>query len=379
MALTGDADGPPLAPATTAALAVDEALAPSGLDARALADRAAHLGLSRRGATSCGGAARLLPTADDRWVAVNLPRPDDLDLLPAWLGIDDPAVLDGAVAARPAADVVGGAIELGLAVAEVGERPPAPFTAERRPGPSGPPRTPPKVVDLSSLWAGPLCTQVLRRAGAEVVVIEASSRPDGSRAAHPGFHERLAEGKDHRVLDLRSADGRAGLHDLVDGADVVVSSARARALHQLGLDPDAFLAGGRDRVWVAVTGHGWTSDRIGFGDDCAAAAGLVAWGADGRPRFAADAVADPLTGALAARAVLDAWTVGGRWFVDAALAGAAASVVGPDRADPAQAAEPDGSGGWIVASVPVTPPAASVRRQERDMGGASLPRDGGGR
>ncbi|MEA3076028.1 MAG: hypothetical protein QOF60_936, partial [Actinomycetota bacterium] len=54
MALTGDAGGPPLAPATAAAVVAN------GL----LADRAALAGLSRQGTTSCGGSARLLPARD---------------------------------------------------------------------------------------------------------------------------------------------------------------------------------------------------------------------------------------------------------------------------------------------------------------------------
>ena len=98
-------------------------------------------------------------------------------------------------------------------------------------------------------------------------------------------------------------------------------------MQRLGLDPDRFLAAGTDRVWVAITAHGWDDDRVGFGDDVAATAGLVAWHPDGRPRFAADAIADPLGGAWAAAAARDAWTAGGRWFLDASLAGIAAAAV----------------------------------------------------
>src|SRR5688572_22069647 len=51
-----------------------------------LGERAALAGLTRRGDVSCGGSTRLLPTADG-WVAVALPRPEDLELLPAWVGV----------------------------------------------------------------------------------------------------------------------------------------------------------------------------------------------------------------------------------------------------------------------------------------------------
>ena len=62
-----------------------------------LGERAAIAGLTRRGAVSCGGSTRLLRAADG-WLAVALPRPDDLDLLPAWIGVDDDGA--GAVVRR---------------------------------------------------------------------------------------------------------------------------------------------------------------------------------------------------------------------------------------------------------------------------------------
>ena len=93
LALTGWPDRPPLSgPAVVAdrlaALAqVIEVLTDGrvAVDGPALAaERAAVRGLTRGGRTSPGGACRLVPTADG-WLAVNLPRASDLDLLPAWL------------------------------------------------------------------------------------------------------------------------------------------------------------------------------------------------------------------------------------------------------------------------------------------------------
>ena len=63
-----------------------------------------------------------------------------------------------------------------------------------------------------------------------------------------------------------------------------------------------------------------------FGDDAAVAGGLVAYDASREPCFFADAVADPLTGLVAARAVLDRLRDGGRWLLDISLAGVASSV-----------------------------------------------------
>jgi hypothetical protein len=372
MALTGDPAGPPLAPPTAAAATVDAALAPFGLDAGVLAERAASAGLARGGRVSCGRGSRLVRAADG-WLALTLSRPDDVASLPALLEAgfagDPDGTGDGApwervarvVAARPAAEVAARAELLGMPCGVVGEPAAAPFVslpvaaADAR-------RPPPYVVDLSALWAGPLATSCLLRAGATVVKVEDVRRPDGARRGDPGFYDLLNGGKLSVALDFSSGDGRRALALLVERADIVVTSARARALAALGLDPDAVLAAASDKVWVAITAHGWGSPRVGFGDDVAAAAGLVAWHPDdGEPRFAADAIADPLAGALAANAALDAWQQGGRHFLDASLAAAARSVAPPAAtaaraagsvAPPARTAE----AGWSIDGVPVVPP-----------------------
>ncbi len=59
-----------------------------GLDTLALlGERAALMGLWRRGGTSCGGSCRLLPCADG-FMAVSLPRDEDMEMVPAWLELD---------------------------------------------------------------------------------------------------------------------------------------------------------------------------------------------------------------------------------------------------------------------------------------------------
>ncbi len=100
---------------------------------------------------------------------------------------------------------------------------------------------------------------------------------------------------------------------------------------QIGIDAEAIVAAGGPRVWASITGHGRTGpgrDWVAFGDDAAVAGGLVCWDAGG-PCFCADAVADPIGGMLAAAAVLDVLTGGGRWLIDVSLAGVAAALAGP--------------------------------------------------
>jgi crotonobetainyl-CoA:carnitine CoA-transferase CaiB-like acyl-CoA transferase len=136
------------------------------------------------------------------------------------------------------------------------------------------------------------------------------------------------------ALDFRHDEGLAALAALLAAADVVIESSRPRALEQLGIS--AFeLASRGPRVWLSITGHGRdpaTAMRVALGDDAAAAGGLVG-GADDGPVFLADAVADPLTGLVAANAIVEAVTSGGRWLIDVALT-RVASAVAPRGDDP---------------------------------------------
>ena len=92
-------------------------------------ERSELTGWPPQGRITAGGSGRLLPGADG-WLAVSLPRLDDLDLLPAWLGVDeiDPAddrvpwdAVGRAARALPVADGAALGQELGLAVAVVAD------------------------------------------------------------------------------------------------------------------------------------------------------------------------------------------------------------------------------------------------------------------
>jgi crotonobetainyl-CoA:carnitine CoA-transferase CaiB-like acyl-CoA transferase len=156
------------------------------------------------------------------------------------------------------------------------------------------------VVDLSSLWAGPLCARVLAENGLRVLKVEHAARPDGARSGPPEFWHRLNGRKEQVTLDFASADERAALDRLLDDAAVVVTSARPRALQQLALGLRERV---RDRglIWVSITGYGLDTNRVAFGDDAAVAGGLafIAGGRD-TPVFVGDAPADPLAGLHAA-------------------------------------------------------------------------------
>jgi len=163
-----------------------------------------------------------------------------------------------------------------------------------------------------------------------MVKVESTTRPDGARLGPAAFFDLLHHGQESVALDFRDPDQRAALAELVARADVVIEGSRPRALRQLGITPEAAFAAGRLRCWLSLTAYGRThrwEHRVGFGDDTAAAAGLVAWDATG-PSFCADAVADPLAGVIAAEAVRSALAGGGRWLLDVSLH-AAARAAGP--------------------------------------------------
>lgn len=249
------------------------------------------------------------------WAALNLAREEDRELVPALTGRDEEvwAAVAAWASDLPGAEVRAQAIELQLPLAVVGEAAPLQLA------PAGGTRVPRKVVDLSALWAGPLCAGLLACAGAQVVRIDSVGRPDPTPLGSPLLDARINAGKQLLPLDLRTQAGRSALFAELADADVLVTSARPAALARLGLAPDKL----PHLAWVAITAHGFTGSgavRVGFGDDCAAAGGLLRW-EHGEPRFLGDALADPLTGLEAALSVL----AGGQGLIDVAMARVAAA------------------------------------------------------
>ncbi|MDT5126655.1 MAG: hypothetical protein QOH54_2299, partial [Mycobacterium sp.] len=196
------------------------------------------------------------------------------------------------------------------------------------------------VADMSSMWAGPRCAQILAWAGATVVKVESKVRPDGTRLGPTAFFGWMNGGKLSYAADF---DDPSSLRALLAAADVVITSSRPAALARRGLGPGDVPA--RDgRVWLRITGHGADGDLgnlVAFGDDAAVAGGLVGRSADG-PVFCADAVADPLTGLHAALAVAESLARGGGELIDVAMAAVAANYAAesemPSESDCAAAA-----------------------------------------
>ncbi len=304
------------------------ALAGVNVDAdEVIGGRAALLGLSPAGRVSAGGATRLM-RGPDGWCALTLSRPDDIAAVPALIERDGmPEALWAAVERRVADLGVTAFAErarlLGLPVGVLGETRSAPATI-RAAGERGPslPVAGLLVVDLSSMWAGPLCGRILADAGATVVKVESARRPDGTRQGPAEFFDWINAGKLSYVADFEDA---GELRRLLGVADVVIESSRPAALQRRGLGP-ADVPGRRGRTWIRITGHGAAGQRadwVAFGDDAAVSGGLVG-GTAAVPEFCGDAIADPLTGIHAARAVLESRARGGAELIDLSMSGVAA-------------------------------------------------------
>ena len=409
MALSGDPSGPPqfaagaLASAARGAEILLRALAPAGafadLDGPALlGERAAIAGLRRGGEISCGGAARLLPTKSG-FIAAHLPRDSDWQSMPAWLEVDEDSMwrfptesdaelrwtrLAEIVREHPVETLLARGRLLGLAVAPAAKQIPqntplfrATHLSERRPmkhlvkpnSEAGTER-PLRLLDLSSLWAGPLAASLLAECGIEVLKIESPDRPDGARLGPARFFDLMQGGKAGCALDLRSPSDRLLFEALLEQADLVIESARPRALEQLGYDAGSWVQAEPGRIWASITGYGRSDPGVAFGDDAAVAAGL-AWSPTPlgetaeRPSFCADAVADPLTGLHTAALVLG-WLRKGRGaLLDFSLrdvAANAACVTDSELTAPLHRRESQ----WVLAlpetEIPVSPPRARKTR-----------------
>jgi crotonobetainyl-CoA:carnitine CoA-transferase CaiB-like acyl-CoA transferase len=316
--------------------------------ATVLAGRATLMNLTAQGRISAGGATRLLTTADG-WCAVALPRDDDVAALAALMEVDEVTgdhwiALSRWAATCPTDRVVSRAQLLDIAAAALGEAtaaPPAVRSSGIGAGSRGFEGL--LVADLSSLWAGPLCAQLLTRAGATVVKVESRTRPDGTRRGVPAFFDWMNYGKLCYAVDFDRHDD--ALRRLLAAADIVIEGSRPAGLRRRQLSADDVPAR-PGRIWLRINGYRDQPDRPAFGDDAAVAGGLVGAAADG-PVFCGDAIADPLSGLEAAHAVGESLLRGGGEVIDVSMAQVAARY----------AALPQSSGGAAPADRPQPPPA----------------------
>lgn len=125
-----------------------------------------------------------------------------------------------------------------------------------------------RVLDMTSFWAGPSCTHVLAQLGAEVIHVESTARPDGTRLiagvpiTEDQWWERspifsgLNTNKKSVTLDIRNPRGVELLHQLVKTCDVIVENYTPRVLDQIGLDFDTVQRLRPDAIMMRMPGFG---------------------------------------------------------------------------------------------------------------------------
>ncbi|RZQ61875.1 carnitine dehydratase [Amycolatopsis suaedae] len=161
-----------------------------------------------------------------------------------------------------------------------------------------------RVLDLTRVIAGPVCTRFLAALGADVLRLDPPHRPE-----LPGSEDSLL-GKRSAVLDARTAVGHARLHELLGAADVLVHGYRPGTLDAFGLSPADLAERHPGLVTVSLSAWGTTGpwgERRGFDSIVQAASGIaMAESADERtPGAMPCQLLDHGTGYLCAAAALD--------------------------------------------------------------------------
>ena len=173
-----------------------------------------------------------------------------------------------------------------------------------------------KVLDLSRVLAGPLCTMMLGDLGASVIKVERPGEGDDTRGWGPPFAEdgqsayfrSVNRNKLSIALDLRAPADLAVCRSLMQEADVVIDNFIVGQLARYGIDKVAELSANERLVWCTITGFGSTSLRPGYDFVVQAESGWMAITGEvmGPPMKTGVALVDVITGKDAAIAILSA-------------------------------------------------------------------------
>ena len=174
-----------------------------------------------------------------------------------------------------------------------------------------------KVLDLSSMVAGPMAAMMLADQGAEVIKIEPTH---GEQLRHmaaphngvnPAFYS-CNRGKKSLAIDLKSEEGKEILLKLVKEADVFMQNFRPGAIERMGFGEDVLREVNEKLINVSISGFGtkgpYSSSRV-YDPVIQALSGATDIQADretGRPQMFRVIVADKVTALTAAQAVSSA-------------------------------------------------------------------------
>lgn len=174
-----------------------------------------------------------------------------------------------------------------------------------------------RVLDLTTVFLGPYCTQLLADMGADVIKIEPPAG-DTTRYLGPtrsrgmgGTFLNVNRNKRSCVLDLKSPTALRVLGRMVQGCDVLVHNMRPKAAARLGISHDWASALNPKVIFCGAFGFGEQGRYAGqpaFDDSIQAVSGIAAYQGllTGQPGYCGTVVADKVTGMTAANAIVAA-------------------------------------------------------------------------
>jgi crotonobetainyl-CoA:carnitine CoA-transferase CaiB-like acyl-CoA transferase len=174
-----------------------------------------------------------------------------------------------------------------------------------------------RIVDMTSVVVGPLCTQALADYGADVIKLEAPPGGDiartlAGRGVTPlmsGKFVQLNRNKRSLALDLKKPGGKEALHRLLKASDVLVWNVRPPAMARLGLAYEDVKAINPKIVYVGMFGFGQDGryrNKPAYDSIIQGSAGVAALNhmATGEPRYLPMVMADRSVGLIATQMIL---------------------------------------------------------------------------
>jgi len=216
------------------------------------------------------------------------------------------------------------------------------MSSTERPGPADGPLHDLRVIDISTVVAGPGCARYLGDFGADVIKVERPGTGDTTRSmgwTDPAddvtlWWKLIGRNKRTVVLDLKESADLTVMRRLVDSADVLVENFRPGTLERLGLAPDDLFASNPKLVITRVSGFGQDgpyAGRPGFATIAEAMSGFAALNGepDRGPLLPPIALTDEVTGLAAAFATMVAVHSGQGQVVDVNLLESLFQFMGP--------------------------------------------------
>jgi crotonobetainyl-CoA:carnitine CoA-transferase CaiB-like acyl-CoA transferase len=175
-----------------------------------------------------------------------------------------------------------------------------------------------RVLDLTSVVVGPVCTWRLGQYGAEIIKVES---PEGDlmrglggispTGQHSGTYLHLNRGKRNICLDLKKPEASEVMDRLIASADVIVANMRPQALRKLGLDSETIRGRYPDKVYCLITGYGTEGPYAGQPTYDSVVQGVTGMAGlflrrDGSPNYVPMLICDHVAGEIAAGSILAA-------------------------------------------------------------------------